>query len=44
MKLQAMQLYLGVELIIPIKIRIVNVVENVPFVILPVFLYKLGSC
>ena len=37
------ELYLGVELIIPIKIGIVNVVEDVPLVIHPVFLYKLGS-
>ena len=38
------ELHLGVELIIPIKIGIVNVVENVPFVILPVFLCKPGGC
>ena len=38
------ELYLGVELIIPIKIGIVNVVENVPLVIRPIFLCKLGSC
>lgn len=37
------ELYLDVELIIPIKIGIVNVVEDVPLVIHPVFLYKLGS-
>jgi len=38
------ELHLGVELIIPIKIGIVNVVENVPLVIRPIFLCKLGSC
>ena len=38
------ELYLGVELIIIVKIGIVNVVENVPFVICPIFSCKLGGC
>lgn len=38
------ELYLGVELIIPIKIGIVNVVENVTFVICPICSCKLGGC
>jgi len=38
------ELYLCVELIIPVKIGIVNVVEDVPLVIRPVFPCKLGSC
>ena len=38
------ELHLGVELIIVVKIGIVNVVENIPLVICPVFFCKLGGC
>jgi len=37
------ELHLGVELIIPVKIGIVNVVENIPLVICPILSCKLGS-
>ena len=38
------ELHLGVELIIPVKIGIVNVAENVSLVICPIFSCKLCGC